>query len=1001
MKTMNVISRWLPALMLLLAAVSCTKEQPAGGRGQQQGESDVLFSLEVPASQVGTRSLTVADENNVQTIDVMLFGASTGYRYTQAASVVTSLSPTEKTFTVRLPIGTYDVVIIANGRAAIQAGNFPVGAAKTTVMTALEHTLAAGTKWTSNQIPMWGESTAVAIDASTSLTGANSIKMTRMVAKVEVQLAAAAAGSGNSNFAITSVRLYNYNTAGKMVPNLATGWDASNNMATAPHLAATPGKQKGPLVYTSADDPTATFFTAGSVTNTIYTFEASSGNVATRQQNTCVVVGGSYNGSGADTHFYRMDFVKTVGSVITFLPLLRNHRYMFTVNSITGPGFPDPDEAFTAGPVNIDAEVIEWNEAGMNNVSFDGQNVLSVSKSQINLFSEAVTAEESHNSFYVFTDYTTTPPGTSGWTVEKIVDASNNPATWLTATPTSGPANTTDKVVLTHTTNSTGSPRTATVWIAAGRLRFPITVTQSTVAMLKLEIVDSNGDPVSELVFESLADGTLNVNSASFTVRWAPQNTPVQVLNIAGSTSGGGLGATSGVPANGSYPGITAGQRSWTITPVKFSSGDIAANPFITKETKLYFTINNGAASTTQSITVRQQYNNLTIDPVDASDKSTYPNYLLDGSTRMLNIKSNVAYRIKSVATTGYNNATKAIDANGTPVLNPLSSDNLTAGTLGGYNTVPGDNCTYTLANNSANYGRMVVVVESVDMPKKFADKSITITFPLKSVKVMGLAEGGYGYSPAYNVSNGAYRMLTATANFGLTATSKVLSRGFTFSHHESGGISSSDMGNYINENPNIIVTGYSCNFSQSVVDRLSTWVNSGGVLIAALEDQGTADRVISTFFSGASAHTPGASVGDVYRISGDDLVANGPFGDLRNLQWGSDNQFETFARNYPTTGTNAAVVYSPGVGISIGTNTNRPNEAVLLRHTSKGLIFCGDAGFIGCNDTGSTVYRPFMLNSSNAPVAKNNFGGGTRYSVYNSQLFANMMVWAIGNVKN
>ena len=451
------------ALMGLLLFCSIETQRSPSGNNQKTA---VSFSLEIPhAAHPASRSLSPADEGHVATVDVLVF-AGGQYRFTQAGYNITTISDSKKTFEVILPLGTYDLTIIANGRNAIQAAHFQLGDLKENVLYALEHALPAGTKWTSNEIPIWGQRNGVTIDQNTSFTGSNSFKLTRMISKIEVALEAAAAGVNNTNFAITSVRLYNYNTAGKLVPNLATGWDEVNNKVTTPHLAASPGKTLGPLVYTSADDPTGLYFTPGSVTNTIYTFEANAGSAAQRLTTTCIVVGGSYQGSGPETHFYRMDFAKTENQTTSYLPLLRNHRYGFKVRSITGPGFPTPEEAFTAGPVNIEANVIEWNEGDITQIVFDDQYILGVSHSRFELSNNAHTILSTDNILKVFTDYPT------GWTATV---STNN---WLTINPTQGPVSGQMYDMHLLAGANTGAERTACIYIKAGRLTYMVTVVQ-------------------------------------------------------------------------------------------------------------------------------------------------------------------------------------------------------------------------------------------------------------------------------------------------------------------------------------------------------------------------------------------------------------------------------------------------------------------------------------------------------------------------------------------
>lgn len=98
---------------------------------------------------------------------------------------------------------------------------------------------------------------------------------------------------------------------------------------------------------------------------------------------TRLVVGGVYKGAtGTDGHplitYYRIDFAQN--GVLT--EILRNHKYTFSIEKVSGPGYDTPEEAATGVPINIYVKLIDWTSV-WNNVDFDTENYLSTETKDI------------------------------------------------------------------------------------------------------------------------------------------------------------------------------------------------------------------------------------------------------------------------------------------------------------------------------------------------------------------------------------------------------------------------------------------------------------------------------------------------------------------------------------------------------------------------------------------------------------------------------------------
>jgi hypothetical protein len=461
-------------------------------------DSEVVLSLRLPGSSPATRALTQAQENQVSEVDVLVFDgsdqylySSTGYAFSNGTSSETNVAAV-RNFTVRLRPTTspVDLWVIANAHAKL--GSIAVGTAKTTLAASLEATesdfgMTPGDVFT--PFPMWGTLENVTISTS-GLSPNNPVNLTRMVAKINVSLKNTIP---QSTFTLTSVHLYNRQTKGRIVPDEGNGhWTyapAAGPYATDPSLPSPTAKTAG-----SHRDFLPTSATA--VIDTIYTFEAEKGvaYTSTYEQNTCLVVGGKYNAS-IQTSYYRIDFVDELEAS---LDLLRNHRYDVEIQSVSGPGFPTQEDALNARPVNITANVIEWNESGMDVVVMDGQYMLSVSRDSINASEDGGT-----ETINIRTDYK------DGWTIDPLsVDV-----TWLhLQAPLSGAKDQTVTLTMQVDAMPIGQYyRIGHFIIKAGRLEMTIKVTQINLALVydNISSTDSilrtGGNPVSALAHTSSA----------------------------------------------------------------------------------------------------------------------------------------------------------------------------------------------------------------------------------------------------------------------------------------------------------------------------------------------------------------------------------------------------------------------------------------------------------------------------------------------------------------
>lgn len=357
--------------LLFLLLSGCTADPGNRSGIDGNGETAVNFVIKLPAATPVTRALSEAnDEQDIQQVDILLFDDTSGsfvYRIVVSGASISGTG-TQRTFTVKMRVGTFDMVVLANAHDIVTAAPL-TGMLKQSALKLLEETMPPGGKWIADAsavgykpFPMWGDVGVTDIGDETAFSGTEAIELTRMLARADVVVA-----PGVENFQLTGVDLYNYNTTGSVAPTTTGSWGAG--VAVAPSIPASSSLTLGPVGYTGTEIDAANnrCFTE------IYLFEAENHTGSThtmakaQDDRTCLVMAGKFDadgdGFGNDpVTYYRMDFSRGAGASQTFLDVLRNHKYTFTVTRVSGPGCADSRTAFESIPYNIEVNVVPWNE---------------------------------------------------------------------------------------------------------------------------------------------------------------------------------------------------------------------------------------------------------------------------------------------------------------------------------------------------------------------------------------------------------------------------------------------------------------------------------------------------------------------------------------------------------------------------------------------------------------------------------------------------------------
>lgn len=297
---------------------------------------------------------------------------------------------------------------------------------------------------------------------------------------------------------------------------------------------------------------------------------------------------------------------------------------------------------------------------------------------------------------------------------------------------------------------------------------------------------------------------------------------------------------------------------------------------------------------------------------------------------------------------------------------------------------------------------------------------SVDVPIVIRPKKILSFG-GLYGLG----VGSAGYNLLMNQANFGIDINSTVKAQniqiGFSSADifYTSTTVSAfsnrtiSDL--LLGENPvDIVFIGYASRPADgSARQMLINYMKKGGVVIWADENTSLSGR---TFFqllyddltlTAVEDVILGGGGGTLYKLPFfDDLILNGPFGDIRGSFIGED---AGYADGFPISGPISQLVewYYNGYNHAGNTGYNNtalpysPAEYVMgFKAKNYSFVWFGDGGiFVGNSTDVSTTIYPAKITTDNKPANKlygNGSGGNNSKMVVNSTLLANLMAWAL-----
>ena len=350
---------------------------------------EVLFHINIPnKSAPSARALGDIDENEVKTIEMLLFDpVSKEVVYNPVFANDVTSDPDgdggfrKKSFSVRLPQGTFDVMVFANARAAFGRIGIAPGDPQEAILADLRASMPAN-GWASDPamspqgylIPMWGMKEKVSVGEGGAITG---IYLHRMLSRIDINVMGSAGETGD--FKIKEIKLYNVQKEGRIAPAMAN-WNQGGqiNGSVAAGLAIMPSTVPGCGVHASISYTSKIALDQKSCVGEIYLFEAHKASTHADQNAPFLTIKGAFNGVDG---WYRIDLADYAG--MNYLPVLRNHLYKIGIHKVSGTGFPHEEDAKKNRGDNIVVDISLWNEYNLGGTVFDGQYFLSVNPQDI------------------------------------------------------------------------------------------------------------------------------------------------------------------------------------------------------------------------------------------------------------------------------------------------------------------------------------------------------------------------------------------------------------------------------------------------------------------------------------------------------------------------------------------------------------------------------------------------------------------------------------------
>lgn len=355
-RTKSIFSTWVWVLWGALFIFSCTDNEwvdalyPESPSGEEATVQLTLRTPQAEVSRVFARTATEV-ENTISDVRVLVFRRVEGtYTFSYQVTGVSLGDSGTSSFSLRLQTDrtALKLMVLTQATEAFALTSLRAGDTEEEVRRVLTRAFPA-TGWTGN-IPMYGE---ILLPDGIEATGTTTLAVTvmRSLARVDVRKELA---ENAPAFVLEELYVFRVNDRIGLVPEVLA--DPSAPKVSAPTVPEAAGALPGPLYIdiVSSDTPEIA---------PIYLPEAEAAlSPAGRQTEvTTLVIGGRWGGASQAVTYYRADFYPGV-SGHPFGQILRNHRYIFNIRSVSAPGWGTPEEAAIHLASAMQVEVCGWEE---------------------------------------------------------------------------------------------------------------------------------------------------------------------------------------------------------------------------------------------------------------------------------------------------------------------------------------------------------------------------------------------------------------------------------------------------------------------------------------------------------------------------------------------------------------------------------------------------------------------------------------------------------------
>lgn len=489
----------------------------------------------------GSRAMP-GDETRINEIQVLLFQPAEDRLVGHyPARNITTTGPDSRSFQVDVIEGTFDIVILANSKDIVDQAGLAEDMSRREVTKRLTFTQDGKIPHNgSTLIPFWGE-LKNAVIVNNGVLG--EVYIHRAWAKIDVILYTDAV---KNDFKLQAVTLRHWQKEMALLP---AHYDETKEKVT----AATDTGSGLMEATTQATYSGTEIDNDEKIEYKIYLNETPNPGINHFPEMPCLILGGEYKGQ---TCYYRVDFIsKNTNGEEFYHDLLRNHQYELRILEILTDGSSSGEDAYNNVLTSIETEIIVWNEGDMKNIIIDGEYWLRVDPAQFTL------AREAHQPIvparaetYSPDDYFFQIESNTNWTIDPatIVYSPDSETGWLTFSRLSGTPGTPADMELYVTENNTTGPRTATFTVAAGTIRFAVTVTQTGEQMTWIKTLDMDGNEINEIDIISRLEESEKVE---FVVEWYPHGWNCEVSVATGAGADGLVEYESGDISGGTLTG--------------------------------------------------------------------------------------------------------------------------------------------------------------------------------------------------------------------------------------------------------------------------------------------------------------------------------------------------------------------------------------------------------------------------------------------------------------